>query len=116
MTGLLHIFANDTTGMMFAIVAMLIIIVGFMLLYWTFKIIRHMADGFSQERAAKNSFRGLRSEAQLSGEVLAAISATIHQMNENQHDIESTILTIQQVKKNYSPWNAKSQMLLKMPR
>jgi len=116
MTGLLHIFTNDTTGMMFAIVSMLFIIFGFMLLYATFKIIRHIADGYSQERAAKNAFRGLRSEAHLSGEVLAAISATIHQMNENQHDIESTILTIQQVKRNYSPWNAKSQMLLKMPR
>jgi xanthosine utilization system XapX-like protein len=116
MTGLLNIVANDPTGMMFAIVAMLGIIVGFLLLYWSFKVIRHIAYGLSQERAAKNSFGGLRSEAQLSGEVLAAISATIHQMNENQHDIESTILTIQQVKRNYSPWNAKSQMLLKPPR
>ena len=108
MTGLLNIFANDATGMMFAIVAMVGIIVGFLLLYWTFKAIRHIV--------AKKSLSGLKTDAQLSGEMLAAISATIHQMNENQHDIESTILTIQQVKRNYSPWNAKSQMMMKMPR
>jgi hypothetical protein len=107
---------NDATGLMRAITAMLVLFVVFMLLYWAFKIIRHMADGFSQERAAKNSFRGLRSETQLSGEVLAAISATIYQMNENQHDIESTILTIQQVKRNYSPWSSKNQMLRQSPR
>ena len=108
MTGLLNIFANDTTGMMFTIVAMLGIILGFLLLYGIFKIIRCIA--------AKNSLGGMHPETQVSGEVLAAISATIHQLNENQHDIESTILTIQQVKRNYSPWNAKGQMLLKMPR
>jgi hypothetical protein len=107
---------NDATGLTRAIAAMLLLFVVFMLLYWAFKIIRHVAAGFSQERAAKNSFGGLRSETQLSGEVLAAISATIYQMNENPHDIESTILTIQQVKRNYSPWSSKNQMLRQSPR
>jgi Na+-transporting methylmalonyl-CoA/oxaloacetate decarboxylase gamma subunit len=108
--------ANDPTGMMLAIASILLVFVVFLLLFFSFRTIRHMATGFSQERAAKNSFGGLRSEAQLSGEVLAAISTAIYQMNENQHDIETTILTIQQVKRNYSPWSAKSQMLLKPPR
>jgi hypothetical protein len=108
--------ANDPVGLLFAIAAMLVIIIGFMLLFLAFKIIRHIFTGLSQERAAKNSFGGLRAETQLSGEVLAAISATIYQMNETQHDIESTILTIQQVKRDYSPWSSKNQMLRQLPR
>lgn len=44
----------------------------------------------------------------MTGELNAAISAAIHlYLSENYHDEESTILTIEQVSKRYSPWSSK---------
>ncbi len=41
------------------------------------------------------------------GEIAAAISAAIHMYLNEQHDHESAILTIKQIKKPYSPWSSK---------
>lgn len=108
---------NDSEGITITITSMLVVFAGLILLFLVFKFTGNTASLLSKRRAAqRGSFTALRSETQLSGEVLAAISAAIHEMNEDQHDIESTILTIQQVKRNYSPWNAKRQALRQMPR
>ena len=53
---------------------------------------------------------------ELSGEVLAAISAAIYEMEQDVHDIESTILTIDEVKRNYSPWSSKIYSLRQLPK
>lgn len=48
------------------------------------------------------------SDEPISGELNAAISAAIHlYVNENYHDEESAILTIEQVSRRYSPWSSK---------
>lgn len=43
----------------------------------------------------------------VSGEVNAAIAAAVYHYMEEAHDDESTTLTIQKVKKAYSPWSSK---------
>lgn len=43
----------------------------------------------------------------VSGEVNAAIAAAVYHYMAEAHDEESTILTIQKVKKAYSPWSSK---------
>ena len=53
---------------------------------------------------------------ELSGEVLAAISAAIYEMDQDVHDIESTILTIDEVKRKYSPWSSKIYGLRQLPK
>lgn len=107
---------NDPEGVTITVTSMLVVFLGLILLFIVFKITGNTASRLSKRRAARRgSFAALRSETQLSGEVLAAISAAIHHMSEDQHDIESTILTIQQVKRNYSPWNAKRQSLRQSP-
>ena len=53
---------------------------------------------------------------ELSGEVLAAISAAIYEMDQDVHDIESTILTIDEVKRTYSPWSSKIYNLRQLPK
>ncbi|MCQ2299834.1 MAG: OadG family protein [Bacteroidales bacterium] len=40
-------------------------------------------------------------------DVYAAIAAAIHLYNEEQHDEEPTIITIQKVERTWTPWNAK---------
>lgn len=44
---------------------------------------------------------------EFTGEVVAAISSAIHLYLNEQHDHESAILTIKQMKKDYSPWSSK---------
>lgn len=41
------------------------------------------------------------------GEVMAAIAAAIHLYNEELHDEEDTVITIQKVEREWTPWNAK---------
>ena len=41
------------------------------------------------------------------GEIAATIGAAVHMYMIEQHDHESAILTIKQVKKPYSPWSSK---------
>ena len=40
-------------------------------------------------------------------EVYAAIAAAIHLYNDELHDEEDTVLTIQKVEREWTPWNAK---------
>ncbi len=47
-------------------------------------------------------------------EVLAAITLAIYDV-QNQHDIESNVLTIKHVSKDYLPWADKSKAMLQMP-
>ena len=50
-----------------------------------------------------------------SGEEIAAIVMALHE-HLNAHDQENTILTINKVKKAYSPWSSKIYGLRELPR
>ena len=45
--------------------------------------------------------------SQAPGEVYAAISMALHEMQDEVHDVEETVLTITRVKRSYSPWSSK---------
>ena len=47
----------------------------------------------------------------ISGETHAAIAAAIHLYNEELHDEENTVLTINRISRTYSPWSSKIQGL-----
>jgi len=49
-----------------------------------------------------------------SGEEIAAIVMALHQ-HLNAHDTESTVLTINKVKRAYSPWSSKIYGLREVP-
>jgi Na+-transporting methylmalonyl-CoA/oxaloacetate decarboxylase gamma subunit len=49
----------------------------------------------------------LEADKDFTGEIAAAIGAAVHMYLDQQHDHESAILTIKQVKKPYSPWSSK---------
>ena len=50
-----------------------------------------------------------------SGEIFAAIAMAIHELNDEHHDFESSILTIKKAQRNYSPWNSKVLSLRQNP-
>ena len=56
-----------------------------------------------KDRAIKPVASGSSSEE----EVLAAIAAAIHLYNDEMHDEEDTVITIQKVEREWTPWNAK---------
>ncbi len=108
---------NDKWGIMITITCMLVVFIGLILLYLIFKLIGEISKKMSQKRVVETGkLSAVRSESELSGETLAAISAAIAELIEDQHDIESTILTFQQVRKNYSPWSSKIYTLRQQPK
>jgi len=73
---------------------------GLPVLLYVYKVITKRKD----KKIAEIS---IDADKDFTGEVAAAISAAIHMYLNEQHDHESAILTIKQVKKAYSPWSSK---------
>ena len=67
---------------------------------YVYKVITRRKDKkISEIKVSKNS--------DFTGEMAAAIGAAVHLYLNEQHDHESAILTIKQIKKPYSPWSSK---------
>ena len=65
-----------------------------------------------QETVRKDEAKEL---SQAPGEVYAAISMALHEMQDEVHDVEETVLTITRVKRSYSPWSSKIYTLRENP-
>ena len=106
---------NDSVGFGMTITAMAVVFAGLFILYFIFKQIARLAIAAGKLRARKSGDT-VSHASDVSGEVLAAISAALYELNEDVHDIERTVLTIQKVKRNYSPWSSKIYSLRENPR
>ena len=111
---------HDPFGVGMAIMAMAIVFLGLLLLYVLFRLIGQVSvlikkrnamrvHGISDKDEAKEKGFGRES-----GEVYAAIAMALYQHLEV-HDVEDTILTINKVKRAYSPWNSKIYSLRETP-
>jgi Na+-transporting methylmalonyl-CoA/oxaloacetate decarboxylase gamma subunit len=106
---------NDSLGLGMTITAMAVVFLGLFFLYLVFKQVARLAIAAGKFRAQKAGHATVHG-SDLSGEVLAAISAALYELNEDVHDIERTVLTIQKVKRNYSPWSSKIYSLRENPK
>jgi len=59
-------------------------------------------SGIARDKDAK-----VAGQEKLSGEVCAAISMALVELDNEVHDIEHTILTISRTQRPYSPWSSK---------
>lgn len=116
------LFAHkDPHGYGMAAMAMCIVFSALALLCIAFMIINKI--GGAVNKSNKMKAQGLdiketpRSEQpdHDSGEEIAAIAAALHE-HLNAHDTESTILTINKVKRAYSPWSSKIYNMRQIPR
>lgn len=113
---------HDQAGIGMSIIAMGVVFCGLILLYLSFKIVGNIAKKLSKRNAMKAHGITDKKEAEEkaigteSGEIFAVIALALHEYQENVHDIEETILTINKVKRNYSPWNSKIYTLRETPR
>ena len=92
-TGLLIVFSALVTLALF-------FKFGLPVLLYVYKIITKRKD-------KKITEISLKTDSDFTGEISAAIGAAVHMYLSEQHDHESAILTIKQVKKPYSPWSSK---------
>jgi len=93
MTGLLIVFSALVTLMLF-------FKFGLPLMLFIYKII-------TKGKEKRISEIKVVADRDFTGEIAAAIGAAVHMYLSEQHDNESAILTIKQVKKPYSPWSSK---------
>ena len=114
--------SHDSVGIGMSITAMSVVFFGLILLYICFRAIGKAAVSFRRkndmeakditcEREAKEKKLG-----EAPGEVIAAISLAMHEMQSDVHDVEDTVLTITRVKRSYSPWSSKIYTLRETPK
>lgn len=110
---------HDGSGIGMAISAMSVVFSGLLLLYIAFRCIGKISVSISQRKLdrlkTKHNDKLKDAEGEFPGEVVAAISMALHEMQNDVHDVEDTVLTITRVKRRYSPWNAKIYTLRQTP-
>lgn len=113
--------SHDSSGIGMAITAMSVVFAGLILLYICFRAIGKGAVSLRRRNAmeAKDvTSLGEAKEKKLGeapGEVIAAITLAMHE-HQDLHDVEDTILTINRVKRSYSPWSSKIYTLRETPK
>ncbi len=110
----------DPYGIGMTMIAMFVV---FMALAILFIIYKNMGKFFIRRGAAANKPVSSEvktvtkhSEEEMSGEVNAAIAMALYMYQNEMHDYENTVLTINKVSRNYSPWSSKIYTLRKSPR
>ena len=116
---------HDPVGVGMAVSAMSVVFSGLLLLYICFRIVGKSSVKMGERRAMKkqevtNSRKDSEQTSDngkgaIPGEVMAAIAMALHEAQGGDHDVEETVLTINRVKKSYSPWNAKIYGLRELP-
>lgn len=112
---------HDKNGFGMAISAMAVVFSGLVLLYILFKFIGKVSIALSKRKAMKVKGVTCEKEAkekklgEAQGEVIAAISMALHELQNGDHDYEETVLTITRVKRSYSPWSSKIYSLRETP-
>ena len=105
------IAVKDPFGIGMAVTAMTVVFLALMLLYLIFRQLGIGLSAIQHKRHQKHETvapkPGAVSPKDNSGEVFAAITAAIHLFNDEMHDEENTILTINKVSRSYSPWSSK---------
>ena len=109
---------HDSAGIGMSISAMSVVFCGLILLFIAFKVVGKVAVNLSKRNAMKA--KGIdkveaKELSQAPGEVYAAISMALHEMQDEVHDVEESVLTITRVKRSYSPWSSKIYTLRENP-
>ncbi|MBL7969461.1 MAG: lamin tail domain-containing protein [Prolixibacteraceae bacterium] len=111
----------DPFGIGMTMIAMFVVFSALAILYVIYKnmgrfFIRRGAKAAHGETGASTVKVKAEEEEEMSGEVNAAIAMALYLYQNELHDYENTVLTIQKVSRNYSPWSSKIYTLRKSPR
>ena len=114
----------DPSGLGMTMIAMLVVFSALALLYIIYSNIgrffmrRARVAKYKETKEARATMVGSEThdEAEMSGEVNAAIAMALYMYQNETHDFENTVLTIKKVSRTYSPWSSKIYTLRKSPR
>lgn len=111
---------DDQLGIGMSITAMTVVFIGLILLYIAFKFVGNISVKMTSRNAMKVSGitdeKDAKNMKEAPGEIYAAISMAMHEIQNEVHDNEDTVLTITRVKRSYSPWSSKIYTLREIPR
>jgi Na+-transporting methylmalonyl-CoA/oxaloacetate decarboxylase gamma subunit len=110
-----ELFRRDPSGFVLLITSMITVFSALILLYIVFKLLGNYMirkQNKKARKAAPHAVPDLRKEVEntpggISGDVYAAIAATIYMYQNELHDEETTIITIENASRKYSPWSSK---------
>lgn len=112
---------RDKNGFGMTVMAMAIVFSALLLLSVCFYIISKIGERYSKGNKARSQGSKLQELSREdrpdsdSGEAIAAIVMALHE-HLDAHDRENTVLTINKVRKAYSPWNSKIYNMRQAPR
>lgn len=112
---------RDENGFGMTVMAMCIVFSALLLLSVCFYVISKIGEHYSKGNKAKSHGAKLQELTREerpdsdSGEAIAAIALALHE-HLDAHDRENTVLTINKVRKAYSPWNSKIYNMRQAPR
>lgn len=109
---------NDPYGISMALTAMGVVFCALLCLFICFKIIGRIAIILTKGRARRAAGlpKGTTVEhPDVSGEVYAAIAMALQLHEDDAHDYEDTVLTMNKIEKRYSPWSSKLYGLRENP-
>ena len=108
-----RIKASDPVGVGLTVVAVVVVFTALICVACIISLFGRGVARSEKRKAAKAAAANGSSPAQAvaqtsaEGDVYAAIAAAIHLYNEELHDEEDTIITIQKAERAWTPWNAK---------
>lgn len=106
-----RIQASDPVGVGLTVVAICVVFFALICICFIMKGYGAAIMKVQNRKAAKNAVAqgaaNVPSSKDVSGEVYAAIAAAIYAYDEDMHDEEDTVITIQKVERAWTPWNAK---------
>ncbi|MFP4621180.1 MAG: OadG family transporter subunit [Bacteroidales bacterium] len=105
-------------GLTIAIIGYLIVFVALLLSFLLFanlpRILYYRIRREHKKRI-KGEHQGVKEEMHIPAEVTAAIATALYLHFSELHDRESNVITIQRVRKRYSPWSSKIYGLRRWP-
>lgn len=108
---------GDPYGVKLAITSMSVVFVALLILYLIFRTIGkyNVYLAKRKEKEAEDVPVEVHKKEVINAEVIAAIALALKEWEEEMHDKESMVITINKVAKSYSPWNSKLYGLTQTP-
>ncbi len=100
----------DPTGIGMTMIAMSVVFIALIFLYLVFRTIGKLNTSESKKNALLKKGKieeAAKISADAPGDVYAAIAMAIHMYQSQLHDEENTVITMEKVTRNYSPWSSK---------
>lgn len=116
---------QDPAGITMALIAMTVVFIALVLLYLVFRTLgKYMHSGTMKKEAKAVKAAARDNEPAVAfdmnsdeptGETIAAIAVALRFFEDDMHDMESQVITINRVAKAYSPWSSKIYSLRQIP-